>query len=104
MPSTVSLSRLRKRRPELRAADGLLLRRIDACNGDEVGCQSARAGTLDGARSNQRKEKAMRKFPAAATVIAAACISCNAAAGSGGPLGIDHRLNFDDSGIWSRSN
>ena len=23
---------------------------------------------------------------------------------AGGPLGIDHRLNFDDSGIWKRSN
>src|SRR5437899_2400618 len=22
----------------------------------------------------------------------------------GGPLGIDHRLNYDDSGIWKRSN
>lgn len=24
--------------------------------------------------------------------------------GGGGPLGIDHRLAFDDSGIWKRSN
>ena len=26
------------------------------------------------------------------------------AAAAGGPLGIDHRLNYDDSGIWKRSN
>jgi len=24
--------------------------------------------------------------------------------GAGGPLGIDHRLNYDDSGIWGRTN
>jgi len=24
--------------------------------------------------------------------------------GAGGPLGIDHRLNYDDSGIWGRNN
>ena len=24
--------------------------------------------------------------------------------GAGGPLGIDHRLSFDDSGIWKRRN
>ena len=31
------------------------------------------------------------------------CISGTARAG-GGPLGIDHRLNYDNEGIWKRSN
>jgi membrane-associated phospholipid phosphatase len=29
------------------------------------------------------------------------CVGANA---GGGPLGIDHRLSYDDSGIWKRSN
>ena len=29
---------------------------------------------------------------------------CNAAQASGGPLGIDHKLAYDNSGIWKRSN
>lgn len=32
------------------------------------------------------------------------CMCFAGAAMAGGPLGIDHRLNFDDSGIWARSN
>ena len=32
-----------------------------------------------------------------------AALAC-AAQADGGPFGIDHRLNFDDSGIWKRSN
>ena len=29
---------------------------------------------------------------------------CTGAYAAGGPLGIDHRLSYDDSGIWKRSN
>src|SRR5260370_19682684 len=38
--------------------------------------------------------------------IGMACLlACAAAAmAAGGPLGIDHRWNEDDSGIWQRSN
>ncbi len=36
------------------------------------------------------------------TAIVAACLSAQAWAGSG-PLGIDHRWNYDNSGIWNRS-
>ncbi|MGZ5249705.1 MAG: phosphatase PAP2 family protein [Caldimonas sp.] len=38
--------------------------------------------------------------------IAAATLALSAltAAHAGGPIGIDHRLNFDDSGIWKRRN
>jgi len=39
----------------------------------------------------------------AAAVLAGCALSCNVLAGDG-PLGIDHRINFDQSGIWSRSN
>lgn len=35
-------------------------------------------------------------------VVAASCLAVQAWAGSG-PLGIDHRWNYDDSGIWNRS-
>ncbi|MFL6694650.1 MAG: phosphatase PAP2 family protein [Ramlibacter sp.] len=38
-----------------------------------------------------------------AAVLAGCALSCNVLAGDG-PLGIDHRINFDESGIWSRSN
>jgi membrane-associated phospholipid phosphatase len=30
-------------------------------------------------------------------------LACTDASASGGPLGIDHRLGYDDSGIWKRS-
>jgi undecaprenyl-diphosphatase len=40
----------------------------------------------------------------AARGIAAATLALAGAAHAGGPLGIDHRLNFDDSGIWKRRN
>ena len=35
------------------------------------------------------------------TYLLLICAGANAA---GGPLGIDHRLSYDDSGIWKRSN
>ena len=38
-----------------------------------------------------------------APILAAWTVSC-AALAAGGPLGIDHRLPLDESGIWSRSN
>jgi PAP2 superfamily protein len=31
-------------------------------------------------------------------------LACAVARAGGGPLGIDHRLSFDNSGIWKRSN
>jgi len=38
--------------------------------------------------------------------LSAACLAlgCNAALAAGGPLGIDHELALDQSGIWSRRN
>ena len=35
--------------------------------------------------------------------LIALTVSASATAG-GGPLGIDHRLHYDNSGIWKRSN
>jgi len=35
--------------------------------------------------------------------LLALTVSASATAG-GGPLGIDHRLHYDNSGIWKRSN
>jgi hypothetical protein len=29
---------------------------------------------------------------------------CTGASAGGGPLGVDHRLSYDDSGIWKRTN
>jgi len=37
-------------------------------------------------------------------LLAIACIWSGLAFAAGGPLGIDHRLSYDDSGIWKRSN
>lgn len=34
----------------------------------------------------------------------AAVLATSTAVASGGPLGIDHRLHYDNSGIWKRSN
>jgi len=39
-----------------------------------------------------------------AAALAALCTAPTWACSAGGPLGIDHRLNYDDSGIWSRHN
>ncbi len=36
--------------------------------------------------------------------LAALAFAAMGTAQAGGPLGIDHRLNFDDSGIWKRRN
>lgn len=38
--------------------------------------------------------------------LCAVCIGlvCTGALAGGGPLGIDHRLSYDNSGIWKRSN
>jgi membrane-associated phospholipid phosphatase len=37
-------------------------------------------------------------------LFAIACIWSGYALAASGPLGIDHRLSYDDSGIWKRSN
>jgi membrane-associated phospholipid phosphatase len=37
-------------------------------------------------------------------LLAIACIWSGYGFAGGGPLGIDHRLSFDNSGIWKRSN
>ncbi|MGE5089637.1 MAG: phosphatase PAP2 family protein [Candidatus Levyibacteriota bacterium] len=46
------------------------------------------------------------RFPRRAAAIAAAALAACAttASAGGGPLGIDHRIGYDDSGIWARSN
>ena len=36
--------------------------------------------------------------------LLAAIATCGNAMASGGPLGIDHRLHYDNSGIWKRTN
>ncbi len=40
----------------------------------------------------------------AATWIVAGLFICGPVLGAGGPLGIDHRLSYDNSGVWKRSN
>jgi membrane-associated phospholipid phosphatase len=37
-------------------------------------------------------------------VFSVAILASGSACASGGPLGIDHRLHYDDSGIWKRTN
>lgn len=37
-------------------------------------------------------------------ILGAALMCAAASAQAGGPFGIDHRVNFDDSGIWARRN
>jgi len=44
----------------------------------------------------------MRPFQLLSCLLALAV--CSNACASGGPLGIDHRLHYDNSGIWKRSN
>jgi len=39
----------------------------------------------------------------AASAVMALCGIAPSAHAAGGPLGIDHRLNYDDSGIWGRA-
>lgn len=43
----------------------------------------------------------MGRTRALSVFVAAACAA--GAAAAGGPLGIDHRLNFDERGLWDRS-
>jgi undecaprenyl-diphosphatase len=47
-------------------------------------------------------------MPAVAVAVAVAFVIAAAASGpihaSGGPLGIDHRIHYDNSGLWKRSN
>jgi undecaprenyl-diphosphatase len=42
--------------------------------------------------------------PTLALVAMIGAVQPQAARASGGPLGIDHRLHYDNSGIWKRSN
>jgi acid phosphatase family membrane protein YuiD len=46
--------------------------------------------------------RAQIRWPAIVLCLALVCLSTSAYAG-GGPLGIDHRWSYDNSGIWSRS-
>jgi membrane-associated phospholipid phosphatase len=41
---------------------------------------------------------------AALALLLAALAAASAARAGGGPFGIDHRLSYDNSGIWARSN
>ncbi len=41
---------------------------------------------------------------AAVTLLLAVLGAASPARAGGGPFGIDHRLGYDDSGIWARSN
>jgi acid phosphatase family membrane protein YuiD len=44
----------------------------------------------------------MNKLSGALVLLIIACTSCGPALAGGGPLGIDHRVAQDDSGIWQR--
>lgn len=46
---------------------------------------------------------ALPAYAVLALLLTALCVAPAARAG-GGPLGIDHRLTYDDSGIWARRN
>jgi hypothetical protein len=43
------------------------------------------------------------RFARVAAALAVGALPCSVFAAEG-PLGIDHRINFDESGIWTRSN
>ena len=45
-----------------------------------------------------------RTVLSAAGALLLALLAASPARAGGGPLGIDHRLSYDDSGIWARSN
>ena len=45
-----------------------------------------------------------RTVLSAAVALLLAGLGASPARAGGGPLGIDHRLSYDDSGIWARSN
>jgi len=45
-----------------------------------------------------------RTVLSAAGALLLALLGASPARAGGGPLGIDHRLSYDDSGIWARSN
>ena len=45
-----------------------------------------------------------RTVLSAAGALLLAVLGASPARAGGGPLGIDHRLSYDDSGIWARSN
>lgn len=57
--------------------------------------KSALRGAAETARVN------LRLYPCLFLVLASAAFAARA---DGGPFGIDHRLNFDDSGPWKRRN
>jgi hypothetical protein len=44
-----------------------------------------------------------RRWAAALAVMVAWGVSADPVHAGGGPLGIDHRVTYDDSGIWARS-
>lgn len=47
---------------------------------------------------------AARRAPRWALLLTVTAAYAPAALAGGGPLGIDHRVTYDDSGIWARSN
>lgn len=49
-------------------------------------------------------ETKLQRSAARRIAVAVLALSSLTAAHAGGPLGIDHRVNFDDSGIWKRRN
>ena len=49
--------------------------------------------------------RTVRRHIRISLLLASCCLlDCTAANAAGGPLGIDHRLGYDNSGIWKRTN
>ncbi|MEO7057464.1 MAG: phosphatase PAP2 family protein [Caldimonas sp.] len=57
-----------------------------------------------GNSNTSRSERRARRAIAHAVVVVTALWAAAPAQAGGGPVGIDHRVNYDDSGIWKRRN
>ena len=53
---------------------------------------------------SEAKRHGLRLSGCAAAIAAAQLLAAGPAHAGGGPFGIDHRINVDDSGIWKRRN
>lgn len=54
--------------------------------------------------TDRRIEPPMKKTWLQALLLLGAAMQCAPSLAGGGPLGIDHQLNYDNSGIWKRGN
>ena len=67
------------------------------CSRNSFGDEKTPVAHLKGTTLSTRARTGALALALSATFVA----PCH---GAGGPLGIDHRLNYDDSGIWGRTN